>query len=111
MRDAYPTVGDWRNAAEAQAILAEDNPSFNEYANLAYFWFNALDLKRGDAALEEARKHIEEPSDRQALKQFAELRKEAKKVKKEQGKVPSDGADPLADPSAGLSGQNPLSMP
>lgn len=111
MRDAYDLVGDYRNAAQAQAILAGDNPSFNEYANLAYYWFNALNLKEGDKALEQARKHVEDPEDRRALKQFADLRKEAKRVKKEQGKQPSEGADPLGEAAPGLSGQNPLLGP
>lgn len=107
MRDAYQMVGDWRNAAEAQAILAEDNPSFTEYANLAYYWYNALDLKAGDEALEQARKHAEGKRDRDDLKQFADLRKQAKKYKKQQGELPKPD-DPLEQPAAPLVGSNPL---
>jgi tetratricopeptide (TPR) repeat protein len=107
MRDAYQLVGDWRNAAEAQAILAQDNPSFVEYANLAYYWYNALDLKAGDRAVERARKLAEGKRERDELKQFADLRKQAKKYKKQQGELQQD-SDPLDQPAAPLVGSNPL---
>lgn len=103
MRDAYTLVGDYAGAARAQEILARDNPSSSEFANLAYYRYYALDIKGGNQALEQARKRAESQDDRRSLKQLERLRDQAADYKKQLAKNPQ-GENPLADPTANLPG-------
>lgn len=110
MRDAFSLIGDYAGAARAQEILARDNPTASEYANLAYYRFYALDIKGGDKALEQARKRAKSAEERRYLKQLEQLRKEAADYKKQLAKNP-EAENPLTDPTATLPGGGGLSAP
>lgn len=106
MRDAFELLGNYRGAAEAQAILAEANPSVGTYGTLAYYRFAALDIKGGDEAKELALAEAEDREARESLDELDDLRKRAVKAKKQLRKNPSAGSE-LTDPAGQLSGNLP----
>jgi hypothetical protein len=101
---AYQYLGDSEGAADLQEALVKEDPSFINYGNLVYLRYLDLDLKRGDAALEEARA-LAEQGDNAQLKQLEDLRDQVVKAKKKQAKQPDsqEGAEgALSSPFGGL---------
>ena len=89
---AYQALGNAEGAAEAQQILAENNPSAGTYSQLAFFRYSAYDIEGGDEA---AKKAVEEapPADAKSTeKQLDRVRGLAVKQKKKLDKLPKDGA-------------------
>jgi tetratricopeptide (TPR) repeat protein len=98
-----------QNAAEAQQIAADANPSTGNFNNLALYLFFAGKTAEAKAAVQRAIA-LAEPQERQALQQqFDEIEKNAaafdKQVKTEakQGAA-AEGENPLGEPGGALGG-------
>jgi tetratricopeptide (TPR) repeat protein len=77
---AYVQVGDAEGAAEAQRIVAEDNPSAGTYGNLAFYLYAAGNIDEGDEAAEIAVAEAE-PSQREQIRdQLAQIAEQAQKL-------------------------------
>jgi tetratricopeptide (TPR) repeat protein len=74
---AYVLLGNAEGAAEAQEILAEDNPSPGAYSTLAYYYYADFDFKRGDEAAALAVEEANENQKKAVEKQLDQLRESA----------------------------------
>jgi hypothetical protein len=54
LNEATQATSAYRDAAEAERILATDRPTVQAYSNLAFFLYRAGDIAGGDAATQEA---------------------------------------------------------
>ena len=109
MVQAYFLLNDAEGAAQAQRIVAEDQPSSGSYGQLAFFLYSAADIPAGDAA---AKKALAEASgsQRKAIdKQLSGIRKKAVKLEKQLAKArkqapapTAPGANPLQNPFGGV---------
>ena len=103
---AYFQLQDAEGAADAQQIVAEDQPSGNSYGNLAIYRYFAGDVEGGDEAAELAVKNAEPAQAEQIEKQLAALSEEAQRIEeqlaKQREKQEDGGGQPPADPFGSL---------
>ena len=102
---------DAQGAAEAQRIVAEDNPSGGTYGNLAFYLYASGDIEGGDEAAALAVENSDPAQADQIEKQLAQLSEQAAKLKKaaaEQAKKAdeegSTAGAPIEDPFGSLGG-------
>jgi tetratricopeptide (TPR) repeat protein len=103
---AYVQLGDAAGAAEAQRIVAEDNPSGGTLANLAFYLYAAGNISEGDEAAARAVQEAE-PSQTEALeKQLDQIAEQARELKEQAEKQAQEGegAPSLEEPFGGLGG-------
>jgi tetratricopeptide (TPR) repeat protein len=113
---AYVLLGNAEGAAEAQEILAEDNPSSGAYSTLAYYYYADFDFKRGDEAAQRAVEETNENQKKAVEKQLDQLRESAVKEEKRIEKLSDSEAgaeEGLQSPFGGLDsgGSVPLTSP
>jgi tetratricopeptide (TPR) repeat protein len=108
---AYVQLGDAEGAAEAQRLVAEDNPSGGTYANLAYYLYASGDIEAGDEAAKRAVAEADESQKKQIRRQLAQiseqaqrLQEQAEKQAEQAGEQGGAGAAPIADPFGSLGG-------
>lgn len=100
---AYYLLNDVGGAAEAQQIVAEDQPSSGQYNQLAFYRYYSADIAGGDKAAKKA-VSLTPGSTRKATKQqLDQLREQAVKAKKQAAKQQKSSTNPGASPL-----QNPL---
>ena len=115
---AYVQLEDAQGAAEAQRIVAEDNPSSGTYGNLAFYLYASGDIEGGDEAAALAVEHAEPSEADQVEKQLANLSEQAQQLK-EQAEKQAEKADqeggqsgaPIEDPLGSLGGSSGLGAP
>jgi hypothetical protein len=105
MVQAYYFLTDFGGAAEAQRVVAADQPSSGSYGQLAYYLYASLDIAGGDQAADKAEAEAPKPQRGEIKKQLGQIRKQAVKLKKQQEKAQKNapppttpGADPLQSP-------------
>ena len=111
MAQAYVQLNDAEGAAEAQRVVAEDNPSAGTYGNLALYLYASGDIEGGDEAAQLAVKNAEPGQAEQIEKQLAQigeeavkLQKAAEKQAKSAGEEGSTAGAPIEDPFGSLGG-------
>jgi hypothetical protein len=105
MVQAYFLLNDAQGAAQAQRIVAEDNPSSGSYGQLAFFLYASGDISGGDAAADKAVSMAPGSQAQNLKKQLDGIRAQAVKLKKQQAKAPpptTPGANPLQNPFGGV---------
>jgi tetratricopeptide (TPR) repeat protein len=114
---AYVQLGDAQGAAEAQQIVAEDNPSAGTYGNLAFYFYADGKFEQGDAAAAKAvsladssqkasiKKQLDQVAD-QAHKLQQQAEKQAQQAQQQAGggNAPAPGGAPIEDPFGSLGG-------
>ncbi|HYU61187.1 MAG TPA: hypothetical protein VEK39_10535 [Solirubrobacterales bacterium] len=117
---AYVQVADADGAAEAQRIVAEDNPSAGTYGNLAFYLYAGGKIDEGNAAADKAvaaadtsqkaqiRKQLDQLAE-QAQKLQEQAEEQAKQAEKQGGQPP--GAAPIEDPFGNLGGTGGVGTP
>lgn len=108
---AYVQLADAKGAAEAQRIVAEDNPSSGTYANLAYYLYVAGKIDEGDEAARIAVAEADDTQREQIEKQLAQLSEQATKLleraekqAKQAGEEGTPTGAPAEDPFGSLGG-------
>ena len=114
---AYVQLGDAEGAAEAQRIVAEDNPSAGTYGNLAFYLYADGKFDEGDAAAAKAvsladssqkasiKKQLSQVADQaQKLQQQAEEQAQQAQQQAGGGGAPAPGGAPIEDPFGSLGG-------
>ena len=104
---AYQALGNAEGAADAQRILAENNPSAGTYSQLAFFLYSAYDIEAGDEAAKKAVAESKGPEGKSVEKQLDRVRELAIKQKRKLDKLPQDsaaGEQALDSPFGGLGG-------
>lgn len=104
MVQAYYFLNDFAGAAEAQRIVAADQPSSGSYGQLAYYLYASLNISAGDQAAETAEAEAPKSQRSEIKKQLGQIREQAVKLKKQQEKA-QKGAPPTTP------GANPLQTP
>jgi hypothetical protein len=104
MVQAYFFLNNFAGAAEAQRIVATDQPSSGTYGNLAYYLYASLNIPEGDQAAERAQAEAPKAQQKEIKQGLDQIRKRAVKVKEQQAKAQKDA--PPASPGA-----NPLQSP
>jgi hypothetical protein len=106
---AYYFLNDFGGAAEAQQIVAEDQPSSGAYGQLAYYRYASLNIPAGDKAASKAEAEAPKAQRGQLKRQLAAIRKEAVKAEKRLAKAQKNapppttpGANPLQSPLGGV---------
>jgi hypothetical protein len=106
MINVYILLNDADGAAQAQSIIAEEQPSAQAYGQLAYFEYLGGDVKGGDAARDKAFS-LASNSQRKALEpQLAQRRKQGIKIQKAQEQAKKKAGNAATTP-----GSNPLQNP
>lgn len=114
---AYVQLGDAQGAAEAQRIVAEDNPSAGTYGNLAFYLYADGKFEEGDAAAAKA-VSLADPSQKASIKkQLSQVADQAQKLQQQAeeqaqqaqqqaggGGAPAPGGAPIEDPFGSLGG-------
>lgn len=108
---AYVQLEDAQGAAEAQRIVAEDNPSGGTYGNLAFYLYASGDIEGGDEAAALAVENADPAQADQIEKQLADLSEQAAKLEKaaaeaaeQADKEGSQAGAPIEDPFGSLGG-------
>lgn len=104
MVQAYYFLNDFAGAAEAQRVVATDQPSSGSYGQLAYYLYASLDISGGDQAADKAESEAPKSQRSEIRKQLEQIRKQAVKVKEQQAKAQKNA--PPTTP-----GDNPLQSP
>jgi hypothetical protein len=106
---AYYFLNDFGGAAEAQQIVAKDQPSSGAYGQLAYYRYASLNIPAGDKAASKAEAEAPKAQRGQLKRQLAAIRKEAVKAEKRLAKAQKNapppttpGANPLQSPLGGV---------
>ena len=112
---AYVQLEDAQGAAEAQRIVAEDNPSGGTYGNLAFYLYASGDIEGGDEAAALAVENSDPAQADQIEKQLAQLSEQAAKLEKAAAKAAqqadeegSQAGAPIEDPFGSLGGTGGL---
>jgi hypothetical protein len=112
---AYVQLEDAEGAAQAQEIVAEDNPSGGTYGNLAFYRYASGDIEGGDEAARLAVENSDPAQADQIEKQLAQLSEQAQKLKeaaeKQAKKADEEGGQagaPIEDPLGSLGGTSGL---
>ncbi len=111
MAQAYVQLGDAEGAADAQQIVAEDNPSGGTFGNLAFYLYASGDIEGGDEAAQLAVDNADPAQAEQIEKQLDALAKQAIKLQeaaeKQAKKADEQGSGagaPIEDPFGSLGG-------
>jgi len=108
MVQAYYLLNDAEGAAEAQRVVAENQPSAGSYGQLAFFLYASGDVSGGDAAAKKAASEVSGSERKSLQKRFAGIRKQAVKLKQQLAKAQKNappttpGANPLQNPFGGV---------
>lgn len=102
---AYYFLNDFGGAAQAQRIVASNQPSSGTYGQLAYYLYASLDIAGGDQAAKDAEAAAPKSQRSQVKQQLDQIRKLAVKAKKQQAKAQKNAPPPTAP------GANPLQSP
>jgi hypothetical protein len=103
---AYYFLADAQGAAEAQRIVAQDQPSSGSYGQLASYLYFAGDISGGDQAASKAEAEAPKSQRSQFKQQLEQIRKQAVKVKKQQAKAQKNAPSPTTPGASPL--QNPF---
>ena len=106
---AYVQLEDAQGAAEAQRIVAEDNPCGGTYGNLAFYLYASGDIEGGDEAAALAVENSDPAQADQIKKQLAQVSEQAAKLKKAAAKA-AEQADKDGQPG-GRSDRGPVRQP
>jgi hypothetical protein len=105
---AYYFLSDAGGAAEAQRIVASNQPSAGAYGQLAFYLYFAGNISGGDKAASKAEAEAPKAQRSQVKQQLEQIRTQAVKVKKQQAKAQKNapspttpGASPLQSPFSG----------
>ena len=104
MVQAYYFLNDFAGAAEAQRVVATDQPSSGSYGQLAYYLYASLNISEGDQAADKAEAEAPKAQRKQLKQDLEQIRKQAVKLKK-QAKAQKDTPPPTTP------GANPLQSP
>jgi hypothetical protein len=104
---AYYLLNDSGGAAQAQRIVAEDQPSSGSYGQLAFYLYASFDISGGDQAAKKAVSMAPSSSRKTTKQQLDQIRTQAVKGKKQQAKAQKNapttpGSNPLQDPFGGV---------
>ena len=112
---AYVQLEDAQGAAQAQRIVAEDNPSGGTYGNLAFYLYASGDIEGGDEAAALAVENSDPAQADQIEKQLAQVSEQAAKLEKAAAKAAqqadkegSQAGAPIEDPFGSLGGTGGL---
>jgi len=102
----YQLLGDAGGAATTQRLIAEDQPTENSYAYLAFYEYSAGNIAAGDEAAERAVNEANGKAADRLEQQLADIGKQARAQKKagEAGGGQGEGAPQLQSPFGGLGG-------
>jgi len=106
MINVYVLLQDADGAAQAQRIVAEDQPSVNSYGQLALFEYAGGDIEAGDAASDKALSLASKTEAKGIKPQLAEARKQGIKLQEAQEKAKKQAGENATKP-----GSNPLQNP
>jgi hypothetical protein len=106
---AYYFLNDAQGAAQAQRIVAENQPSSGSYGQLAFYLYAGFDIPAGDKAAKKAEAQAPKAQRSQLKQQLDQIRKQAVSAKKQQAKAQKNapspttpGANPLQSPFGGV---------
>jgi hypothetical protein len=106
---AYYFLSDAGGAAEAQRIVASNQPSSGSYGQLAFYLYFAGNISEGDQAASKAESEAPKSQRSQVKQQLEQIRKQAVKAKKQLAKAQKNapspttpGANPLQSPFGGV---------
>jgi hypothetical protein len=106
---AYYLLSDAGGAAEAQRIVASNQPSSGSYGQLAFYLYFAGNISEGDQAASKAESEAPKSQRSQVKQQLEQIRKQAVKAKKQLAKAQKNapspttpGANPLQSPFGGV---------
>jgi hypothetical protein len=104
---AYYLLNDSGGAAQAQRIVAEDQPSAGSYGQLAFYLYASFDISGGDQAAKKAVSMAPSSTRKTTKQQLDQIRTQAVKAKKQQAKAQKNapttpGSNPLQDPFGGV---------
>jgi hypothetical protein len=104
---AYYLLNDAGGAADAQEIVATDQPSSGSFGQLAFYRYASFDIPGGDEAAKKAVSMAPGSTRKTTQQQLDQIRERAMKAKKQAAKAAeksstAPGASPLQDPFGGL---------
>ena len=103
---AYYLLNDAGGAADAQEIVATDQPSSGSYGQLAFYRYASFDIPGGDEAAKKAVSMAPSSTRKTTKQQLDQIREQAVKSKKQAAKAEKSsttpGANPLQSPFGGL---------
>ena len=102
---AYYFLSDAGGAAEAQRIVASNQPSSGSYGQLAFYLYSAGKISAGDEAASKAEAKAPKSQRSQVKQQLEQIRKQAVKAKKQLAKAQKNAPSPTTP------GANPLQSP
>jgi hypothetical protein len=102
---AYYFLSDAGGAAEAQRIVASNQPSSGSYGQLAFYLYFAGNISEGDQAANKAESEAPKSQRSQVKQQLEQIRKQAVKAKKQLAKAQKNAPSPTTP------GANPLQSP
>jgi hypothetical protein len=97
----------YRDAAEAERILATDRPTVQAYTNLAFFLYRAGDIEGGDAATQQAVSLAKGPEGEQVQTELDQAKQQGERLA--QAIAQLQKSQQAGTPSATGGGENPLS--
>lgn len=102
---AYYFLSDAQGAAEAQRIVASNQPSSGSYGQLAFYLYFAGDISGGDQAASKAEAEAPKSQRSQLKQQLEQIRQQAVKAKKQLAKAQKNAPSPTTP------GASPLESP
>jgi tetratricopeptide (TPR) repeat protein len=104
---AYYLLNDFGGAAQAQDVVANDQPSSGSYGQLAFYRYASFDIPGGDEAASKAVSKATGSARKTTKQQLDQIRKAAIKAKKQQAKAAeksstTPGSNPLQNPFGGV---------
>ena len=102
---AYYFLSDAGGAAEAQRIVASNQPSSGSYGQLAFYLYAAGNISGGDQAANKAEAKAPKSQRSQVKQQLEQIRTQAVKAKKQLAKAQKNAPSPTTP------GANPLQSP
>jgi hypothetical protein len=106
---AYYFLSNAQGAAEAQRIVASNQPSSGSYGQLAFYLYFAGSISEGDRAANKAEAEAPKSQRSQVKQQLEQIRTQAVKAKKQLAKAQKNapspttpGANPLQSPFGGV---------
>ena len=110
MINVYVLLQDADGAAQAQRLVAEDQPSVNSYGQLALFEYAGGDIEAGDAASDKALSLASKTEAKGIKPQLAQARKQGIKLQEAQEKAKKQAGENATKPGSN-SLQNPFGVP
>lgn len=102
---AYYFLNDFGGAAQAQQVVASNQPSSGSYGQLAFYLYFSGNISEGDRAAAKASSEAPKSQRSQVKQQLAQIRKQAVKAKKQLAKAQKNAPSPTTP------GANPLQSP